>query len=277
MKAAIIIPFLSLFLFLGGLCAGAQEASFTHPWQGKRVALIGDSITDPGLGKEVGMKPYWSFLQDWLELDIYNYAVSGREWNDVPHQVGRLQQEHGTEVDAIVILLGTNDFNMGIPIGEWFTEKEETVLAGTDMEEHATLQIRKRRYPVLSDTTVKGRINIAIKYIKENYPRIPVVLLTPLHRGWFILDEGNVQPEESYQNRVGEYLDAYVNAVKEAAGIWSVNVIDLYAVSNMNPLYSQEFYYARDNDHLHPGQEGSLRMASVLYYQLLTVAVSSPR
>jgi len=278
MKRTSWIVLSALLLLLADFSAGAQGTipTFSHPWQGKRVALFGDSITDPGMGKSGGIKQYWSFLQDWLGLEIYNYAVSGREWNDIPRQLGKLQEEHGQEVDAILILMGTNDFNMGIPTGQWFEEVEEYVLAGTDMWEPAIMQLRKRRIPVMSDATVKGRINLAMKAIKETYPRCPVVLMTPIHRGWFRLDEGNVQPEESYQNRVGEYLDAYVEAVKEAAGIWSVNVIDLYSVSNMNPLFSQEFYYYGENDHLHPGQEGSLRMASVLYYQLLPIAVTAP-
>lgn len=259
---------------LGITSALAQEVTFTHPWAGKRVALFGDSITDPGLGRDGGFTMYWAYLQEWLNLDIYNYAVSGREWDDIPRQLRALQQEHGNEVDAILILMGTNDFNMGIPTGEWFTEKEEYVLAGTDMNEPAIMQLRKRRYPVMDNSTVKGRMNIALKLIKETYPQCPVVLLTPLHRGWFRLDEGNVQPEESYQNRVGEYLDSYVNAVKEAANIWSVNVIDLHAVSNMNPLYGQEGYFKADWDHLHPGKEGNLRLAQVLYYQLLTIATN---
>lgn len=194
-----------------------------------------------------------------------------------PARSRRRQEEHGQDVDAILILMGTNDYNMGIPTGEWFTEVEEYVLAGTDMREPATMQLRKRRIPVMDDATMKGRINIAMKLIKETYPRCPVVLMTPLHRGWFRLDEGNVQPKESYQNRAGEYLDAYVEAIKEAGNIWSVNVVDLHAVSNMNPLYSQEFYYNGENDHLHPGKEGSIRLASVLYYQLLPIAVSAPR
>jgi hypothetical protein len=265
-----LVSILALVLVFAG--ASAQEGpTFTHPWTGKRVAVLGDSISDPGLGELWGITQYWGYLQEWLHLDIYNYAKSGREWNDIPRQVQKLQEDHGQGVDAILILMGTNDFNMGIPTGEWFTEKEEYVLAGTDMNEPAVKQLRKRRYPVMDNATMKGRMNIALKLIKETYPRSQVVLLTPLHRGWFILDEGNVQPEESYQNRVGEYLDSYVNAVKEAAGIWSVNVIDLHAVSNMNPLYGQAFYYGGENDHLHPGKEGNLRLAQVLFYQLLTI------
>ena len=272
MRKHIIISLLAAVL--GFSSALAQDVTVTHPWVGKRVALFGDSITDPGLGRDGGFTMYWAYLQEWLNLDIYNYAVSGRQWDDIPRQLRALQEEHGNEVDAILILMGTNDFNMGIPTGEWFTEKEEYVLAGTDMNEPAIMQLRKRRYPVMDNSTVKGRMNIALKLIKETYPQCPVVLLTPLHRGWFRLDEGNVQPEESYQNRVGEYLDSYVNAVKEAANIWSVNVIDVHAVSNMNPLYGQEGYFKADWDHLHPGKEGNLRLAQVLYYQLLTIAVN---
>ena len=272
MRKHIVISLLAAML--GITSALAQEVTVTHPWAGKRVALFGDSITDPGLGRDGGFTMYWAYLQEWLHLDIYNYAVSGRQWNDIPRQLHALQAEHGNDVDAILILMGTNDFNMGIPTGEWFTEKEEYVLAGTDMNEPAFMQLRKRRYPVMDNSTVKGRMNIALKLIKETYPQCTVVLLTPLHRGWFRLDEGNVQPEESYQNRVGEYLDAYVNAVKEAANIWSVNVIDLHAVGNMNPLAGQESYYKADWDHLHPGKEGNLRLAQVLYYQLLTIAVN---
>ena len=244
-----------------------------HPWQGKKVAVLGDSISDPRLGRNSGNKLYWSYLQDWLQLEIYNYAVSGRQWDDIPRQVGQLETEHGEDVDAILILMGTNDYNMGIPPGEWFTETEEWVLAGTDMRTPATEQLRKRRSLVMDNSTVRGRINIAMKLIKEKYPRCAVVLMTPLHRGDFISGVGNVQPEETYQNRIGEYLDAYVEAVREAAGVWSVDVIDLYSVSNMNPLQGQAFYYGGEKDLLHPGPEGSRHLASVLYYRLLTIAV----
>ena len=40
-----------------------------HPWQGKRVAYFGDSITDPG--NNGSKKKYWGFLQDWLQIEPY--------------------------------------------------------------------------------------------------------------------------------------------------------------------------------------------------------------
>ena len=38
----------------------------------------------------------------------------------------------------------------------------------------------------------------------------------------------SVQPDENYQNSCGEYVDAYVQAVKEAGNVWGVPVIPLY-------------------------------------------------
>lgn len=266
-----------LIPILLGMCASAslqaQVMPLQHPWQGKRVALLGDSISDPNGPKYWGHPLYFSYLEEWLGMEVYDYAVSGREWNDIPRQVSLLEKEHGADVDAFLILMGTNDYNMGVPTGEWYTETVESVLAGSDMRAPATMQFRKRRTLVMDNATMKGRINIALKFIKEKYPRCPVVLLTPLKRGWFQIDEGNVQPEETYQNRAGEYLDAYVDAIKEAGNVWSVNVIDLHAVSNMDPLHGQDFYYQGGNDLLHPGAEGSRHLASVLYYQLLPIVV----
>ncbi|GAB6865084.1 hypothetical protein JCM10556A_17610 [Bacteroides acidifaciens] len=44
-------------------------------------------------------------------------------------------------------------------------------------------------------------------------------MLTPLHRAFADFGETNVQPDENYQNSCGEYVDAYVQAVKEAGNI----------------------------------------------------------
>lgn len=65
-----------------------------------RVALLGDSISDPMMTRYMGRKQYWSYLEDWLQLQVYDYAVSGMEWNDVPRQLGKLEEEHGADVDA---------------------------------------------------------------------------------------------------------------------------------------------------------------------------------
>ena len=61
------------------------------------------------------------------------------------------------------------------------------------------------------------------------------MLLTPIHRSGFYANEKNWQVPEDYTNRCGEYLDAYVDAVKEAGQVWAVPVIDLGALSGLDP------------------------------------------
>ena len=138
MKSKLLLTCTILFFCSSFLCGQNQSSKVAnsvetnngcirHPWQGKRVGYLGDSITDPNCyGDKI--KKYWDFLQEWLGITPYVYGISGRQWNDVPRQAEKLKQEHGGEVDAILILMGTNDFNDGVPIGEWFTETEEQVM-----------------------------------------------------------------------------------------------------------------------------------------------------
>ena len=121
MKSKLLLTCTILFFCSSFLCGQNQSSKVAnsvetnngcirHPWQGKRVGYLGDSITDPNCyGDKI--KKYWDFLQEWLGITPYVYGISGRQWNDVPRQAEQLKKEHGGEVDAIVILMGTNDFN----------------------------------------------------------------------------------------------------------------------------------------------------------------------
>ena len=248
-----------------------QVGCWQHPWQGKRVAYFGDSITDP---KNNGSKKkFWGFLQDWLGITPYVYGVSGRQWNDIPRQAQKLQEEHGDSVDAIMIFIGTNDYNAGVPIGEWFTERPEKVMAGIHEQKH--LVDRRHRYPVMSDSTYRGRINKALDCVKRMYPRKQIVLLTPIHRAEFYANEKNWQPREDYTNQCGEYIDAYVQSVKEASNLWAVPVIDMNALCGLYPLMDEmaPYFHNTENDRLHPNDEGHVRMAKTLMQQLIALPV----
>ena len=214
MKSKLLLTCTILFFCSSFLCGQNQSSKVAnsvetnngcirHPWQGKRVGYLGDSITDPNCyGDKI--KKYWDFLQEWLGITPYVYGISGRQWNDVPRQAEQLKKEHGGEVDAIVILMGTNDFNDGVPIGEWFTETEEQVMAARGQTQK--LEIRKKRTPIMDGSTYKGRINIGINRLKQLFPDKQIVLLTPLHRSLANFGETNVQPDENYQNSCGDYV-----------------------------------------------------------------------
>lgn len=241
---------------------------FQHPWQGKRVAFIGDSFTDPhSYGDKI--KKYWTFLQEWLDITPYVYGISGRQWNNVPTQAKQLHEQHGSDVDAILVFIGTNDFNAGIPIGEWFTESVEQVMAARG--EPKKLVALKKRTPIMSNDTYRGRINIGISELKKLFPDKQIILLTPMHRSFADFGEKNVQPDESYQNGCGEYVDAYVQAVKDAGNIWGIPVIDMNSVTGMNPMVEEQLIYFYDSgfDRLHPSTKGQERIAKTLFHQLL--------
>ena len=188
----------------------------------------------------------------------------------------KLKKEHGGEVDAILVFMGTNDYNSSVPIGEWFTEQEEQVLsAHGEMKKMVT---RKKRTPVMTQDTYRGRINIGITQLKKLFPDKQIVLLTPLHRSLANFGDKNVQPDESYQNKCGEYVDAYVQGIKEAGNLWGIPVIDFNSVTGMNPMIEEQLIYFYDSgyDRLHPNTNGQERMAHTLMYQLLSLPASLP-
>lgn len=246
-------------------CASSEgDNQVTHPWAGARVAYLGDSITDVNVLRND--THYWGYLHEWLGITPYVYGKSGHQWHQIFGQMERLRNEHGDDFDAIMIFLGTNDFNAGVPIGEWFTEEKVTVNADGNMVE------RTRRMPSFDMGTFRGRLNTALDSLKRMYPSKQIVLLTPIHRAYAKFSEKNVQPDESHCNSCGEYVDAYVESIKEASGIWSVPVIDLYSLSGLFPMHEEQAeYFPGGNDWLHPDADGHRRIAKCIFYQLLTL------
>lgn len=269
--------------FLLALCAFAlsmgafAQQSFVHPWQGARVAFLGDSITDPGSVPEghdwTGRKDfhYWGCLQEWLGIHPYVYGVSGRKWADVPEQAALLQKEHGDAVDAITIFMGTNDFVANVPLGEWYERQMKTTTAA--MGYPATEYRWMARTPAMDPGTLRGRINIALSDLKQRYPEKQIVILTPIHRAYATFGPQNIQPDESFPNHIGLYFLDYVEVIKEAGDVWGVPVIDLCALSGINPMVEEQVPYFSDaeTDRLHPNAKGHERLARTLLYQLLAL------
>ena len=96
--------------------------------------------------------------------------------------------------------------------------------------------------------------------------------MTPIHRGYAKFGNKNIQPQETYANKIDVFVDAYVEKVKEAGNIWSVPVIDLNSLSGIFPIEESHTIYIskKETDRLHPNATGHERMAKTLYYQLLS-------
>lgn len=236
-----------------------------NQWRGKRVAFLGDSVTDAA---HIGTtRNYWQYLADFLGLEPLVYGVNGWRWNGVKTQAEKLFAEHGDAVDAIVVFMGTNDYNGGTPLGEWYDVRDESV------NSHGRIVARPRRSFRMDETTLRGCINIGMKYLKEHFPRQQTVLLTMLHRGFAEFGGDNIQPDESFPNDIGLYVEEYVKVVKEAGNVWSVPVIDLNSLSGLFPMLDVHAGYFHDaaTDRLHPAAAGHERIARTLMYQLLAL------
>ena len=279
-KIALVIALLCLTL----PTVAKQKPEIKSQWQGARVAYLGDSITDKRqIEKGENENTYWSYLEQILGTESLVYGISGHEWKHIPGQTDKLLAEHGQQVDAILIFVGTNDYNSSVPIGNWYTEEVVDVeVSGPRGAKSGIVTKRMKRTLVMDEKSVCGRINIAMSKLKEAYPTKQIILLTPIHRGDAFLSDRNVQPDEMHANGVGEYIDAYVQVAKEAGNVWAVPVIDLNSISGLYPMAENSAMYwlrpslekhattgGRRKDRLHPNTAGHLRMAQSLAYQLL--------
>lgn len=254
-----------------GINAGASEPvtvaeeHVVHgsQWEGKRVGVLGDSMSDPQVGAT--SLRYYNYLESLLGIETLPYARNGYKFAELLPLAEKMYNEQGDSIDAIFIWCGTNDFNASKPIGDFY--EEETLTVNVDGRQ----EVRRHRVAVMSDSTFCGSINMVLSYLKKNFPEQQIVIFTPIHRGFAQFGDRNVQPEEMYANGSGEYIDSYVDALKKAGELWSVPVVDFFGVSGIFPIYeSHDIYVAnRETDRLHPNDEGHYRLARTAQYQLL--------
>lgn len=271
MKPGFVILLISVCLccpaeaFPQNKAEGEEARHMDSQWSGRKVAFLGDSITDRcHVGTD---RCYWEYLADILGIEAFSYGINGNQMKDLIAQAEAVKNEMGEEADAIFVFAGTNDYNASVPIGEWYEEGYRDVpVSGGRIER------RLHRTPVMSDSTFCGRINMLMHYLKTSFPEKQVIVLTPLHRGYAAFGENNIQPEESYANAAGIYFDEYVRTVQQAANVWAVPVIDLNSISGLYPLNdSHTIYFSdKDTDRLHPDSDGHYRMALSIAYQLLS-------
>ena len=224
----------------------------------KRVLILGDSISDKC---HVGCtKNYWGFLAENLFFTPYVYAVNGAQMLRLPGQLKAFAKDHKFAPDVVLAFAGTNDYNANIPLGEWYSVKDATV-----NRNGRKANVKKRSFN-FDESTFRGRINILMKLIKEAYPNAKVLVATPLHRGYAWFGDANVQPDESYSNERGLFIDDYVSVIREAGAVWSVKVVDLFADSGILPnLRSQDpFINNVNSDRLHPSTKGHKILADAV-------------
>lgn len=215
--------------------------------KGKKAVFLGDSITE-GVGTSCKEAIYLNVFAKKFELgEVKNYGVSGTRFARQPgvtEYVGfdehfQLRAERmDDDADIVVVFGGTNDFGHGFaPIGG------------------------------MSDRTVDtfyGACHSLMRFLIEKYPKSTIVFMTPLHR-W---GENNPCGEEK-PHEYGTLAD-YRRIIMQVAEYYSLPVLDLYAVSGMQPEIPviKEMYMP---DALHPSDAGAAKIADLLGNFLLSL------
>ena len=224
----------------------------------KKVLFLGDSITD---ARHIGCtKNYWGFLAERYGFKPLVYGINGQRWSDIVAQAKAYGNEHGECPDVVFVFAGTNDFNGNVPLGEWYSLSEEKV------NRNGKETVLKKRTLSRDGKTLRGRINVAMEHLVGSFPTAKIVLLTPIHRGYATFGANNVQPDESYANELGLFIDDYVNVVKEAGNVWSAKVVDLNADAGLYPKADSHvpFFSNGERDRLHPSDAGHRRIADAI-------------
>ena len=66
-----------------------------HPWNGKKVVYLGDSITDPSQLSRHKHGVYWKYMQDIYGVEPHVYAVSGYQWDRIYPMAQKMKAELG--------------------------------------------------------------------------------------------------------------------------------------------------------------------------------------
>ena len=205
--------------------------------KGSKINFLGDSITE-GVGTSCEVCRYVNVIAAQYGAVCRNYGISGtriarqRKPSDCPdfdkYFASRVDGMN-PDADVIVVFGGTNDFGHGdAPIG---TMADRTV------------------------DTFYGGLHVLYTSLIEKYPEALIVVLTPTHR-W---NEDNPRGDGNKPEDVGT-LKEYVDIIREVAEFYSLPVLDLFAVSGIQPRVAvmKERYMP---DGLHPNDAGNAVLA----------------
>ena len=137
------------------------------------------------------------------------------------------------DADLIVVFGGTNDFDHGdAPFGTFEDRTNDTFC---------------------------GALHVLCRSLLARYPASRIMFMTPLHRTTATPED---KPTVKQDGKANVLLD-YVNAIRRTAEYYSLPVLDLYAVSGMQPAVDaiRERYMP---DGLHPNDNGHARLTELI-------------
>ena len=215
--------------------------------KGKKINFLGDSITEGAAVADREHNIYWQRVGIQEGAITRGYGIGGTRIakKRVPSNIARHDldfikraDDMDPDADVIVVFGGTNDFGHGdAPIGKC-----------TDRTEY----------------TFYGALHVLCNKLIEKYPAAQIVFMTPLHR----LSEDNMINENGQPLETN--LEGFRNIIIEVARYYSIPVLDLWAVSGLQPkvdIIKQTYM----KDGLHPNDLGHKMIADKLIGFLKTL------
>lgn len=212
--------------------------------KGLKINFLGDSITE-GVGASSKDTVYHAVLRREAGLSqVRNYGISGTrfaiqngtekrpkdDYVDINSFCERYEKMDD-DADVVVVFGGTNDYGHGdAPLGSFNDRTPDTFY---------------------------GACHYLFSGLIRKYLGKPVVIMTPLHR----INELEI-PKEKPSGNYGN-LKVYTNIIREVAEYYSLPVLDLFAISGLQPAIKeiQEKYIP---DGLHPNDNGNAVIAHKL-------------
>ena len=233
-------------------------------FKGKKVLCLGDSITSfcgypEDLESRLGTTVYNGGISgsktignggdiDKLSLYEISLAISTGDWTAQDLAVEKLNFGNTSinyatlksidfsKIDYIVLAYGTNDFALANPIGT------DTDLAPTQQ-------------------TYKGAINKSLELLKNAYPNIKILLVTPIFR------MSGTKDSDTYDWGTGHFLIEFVDATIAVGALNNVPVVDNYRNSPINKKTASKYL----NDGTHPNYLGAEYIASKVANAMFSV------
>lgn len=200
--------------------------------KGKKINFLGDSITE-GCGTSCEAARFTCVLKEIADLaEIRNYGIGGTR---IARQIVRPDatdfcarfSDMDDDADAVVVFGGTNDYGHGdAPFGKFTDRTPETFC---------------------------GAVHCLFRGLIEKYPTKPIIIITPMHR------KNDYVPNTSNQ----KVLKDYVDVIREAAEVYSLPVLDLFASFGICPDITEQME-AYCPDGLHPNDAGNRVLAEKL-------------
>lgn len=210
--------------------------------KGKKINFLGDSITE-GAGVSSPEHIYFNVMKNRYQLaEARGYGIGGTRLarQNKPSEMARYDldfckraMEMEDDADIVVVFGGTNDYGHGdAPFGT---------------PEHRT------------PDTFTGACHFLMRELIEKYCGKPIVFMTPLHR-----------MNDTVPRFDGHVLSDFVDVIKETARQYSIPVLDLFAMSGIQP----DIEVLREKfapDGLHPNDEGNAVIAKRLAHFLMAL------